>query len=689
MPTKTIVVRGKLPHLKPEENERLSAWLVRGTEVLAQGEVTRDGQVVLTVPHDTLAREHAFGAEVVIGPGGSDEHLPKVPNLQRVPIPEEEIKRGRPEIVVPLEKLEITQELIKRWWRFCYRYCVHGQVVGGDGCPVPGATVTVYSVAWSFPFGYHRFPRATVTTDASGHFDACFNWCTCLFCRRCWPCWPFWWTCWPWWWEWDILHVVRCIENEALGALAIQRSPVVAQQPRLALSPPSAKALVQGRGFAEARQANEKFAPDPARTELIKHKLSNAKIRAIFPWWWWCCNLPNIVFSATQGGNVIIDEDPATDTRWCFPNNSQVTLIANDQAITLCEPGPRPKGFVWERVGNVTIDHIHGGYADGTGIDDTSDLAFASTLDIYGLLQSGVGYYQVEAGLWTGNPSRTPPHYPAPVVPGSFNPISTELYNTAVIRLPNTSIVTRSVRMGPFNQGALTNLYATTDQRLAVPAPLLPPVLNPGETFIGWAYPDRKVLAHAASLIGGVPIGAVDLKLNAFDAAFNPVPLPTLPGDTLTLMIDNTGLTTAHINRLTAYDVNNAVVPLDSGATDACPGYHIGPGGYVVLNVTVTDDNGHLWAYYIEPDFGHGSVGTTTPGRRGYRTPGPYPAAPYHAPDITQKEFMGGTEDIRFNPTVNCCYDFRLYVAKRVTDGVHFPVFYTADFQTATIKVTP
>ena len=50
---------------------------------------------------------------------------------------------------------------------------------------------------------------------------------------------------------------------------------------------------------------------------------------------------------------------------------------------------------------------------------------------------------------------------------------------------------------------------------------------------------------------------------------------------------------------------------------------------------------------------------------------------------------MGGTEDIRFYPLVDCCYDFRLLVGKRVTNGYFFPSLGTATFQTATLKVTP
>ncbi len=82
---------------------------------------------------------------------------------------------------------------------------------------------------------------------------------------------------------------------------------------------------MRGQGFGIA--SSEAFAPDAERTQLIASKFSNARIRELFPWWWWCCDDPNIVFSVTQNGNVILNENPATSTRWCFEDGSSVSLV--------------------------------------------------------------------------------------------------------------------------------------------------------------------------------------------------------------------------------------------------------------------------------------------------------------------------------------------------------------------------
>ena len=142
-------------------------------------------------------------------------------------------------------------------------------------------------------------------------------------------------------------------------------------------------------------------------------------------------------------------------------------------------------------------------------------------------------------------------------------------------------------------------------------------------------------------------------------------------------------------------------VALSTGANEACPAYDIGPNGYVLIHVSVIDPNLHLYEYEIVTEFGHGSTGVvTTPALRGYsQAPATFtpPSASqqwgidpgYLIPDQTQVAFGGGGDTIKVSPTVDCCYDFRLWAGKRVTDGQSFfSTWGTYDFQTATLKVT-
>ena len=91
-----------------------------------------------------------------------------------------------------------------------------------------------------------------------------------------------------------------------------------------------------------------------------------------------------------------------------------MTLVGNAQTISACSGNPIDEPFAWTRVGLVPVDtaHISGGYAIGNPANDTSDLAFAGTLDIYGGFgDATVAYYQINTALWSGDPSRggTPP----------------------------------------------------------------------------------------------------------------------------------------------------------------------------------------------------------------------------------------------------------------------------------------
>ena len=682
MSSNTITLVGTLATIRPEDTERLNVYIVCGHQILARTNVDANGNVRFNLSQEAIAAKTAYGLELVIGPAGLDTQLDQVPQLQRFPLDLKQRVEGSTEIRLPLERVQINEKILTLWWRWCRKYCVSGSVIGPRGCPVPGAQVTVYGVTHTGGGGLIQTPVATVPTDATGHFTACFNWCTSRFC---WPCRPFWWLCWPWWWERDILYVLDAIERKVAQPQLNAQFSVPIDADRLPLSRPEGRSLIRGQGFITAETLQSEFGPDAARTALIRRKLANPDIRALFPWRWWCCDDPNLIFKVTQGGTVIVNEDPAIDTRWCLEDDSTVTLVGNDQTISTCPNDPKPvKGFVWTRVGDTTVDTIHAGYADGSAGSDSSDLAFAGTLDIYGEFApaSGVAYYQVNAGQWGGNPAR------GGTAPFSSAPIAADLHNTVVILHTDLTVTYATVKMGPFNNAGLTNLYATQEQRPSVPAGLLPPfpTVNPGDAVL-WGFNGRKVDANASALVGAGGVGGVDLTITGHNSSFAPVVLPSNPADKLTLMVDNTGLTAAQIVDLKAFRADNTPV-VSIGTTGACPAYNIGPGGYVKLTVMVADANGHLFEYEVTPDFGSGSTGTTTPGLRGYRQPGPFPPGPYQAPNPALKSFGGGTEDITFFPTVDCCYDFRLLAGKRVTNGTFFPTLYTADFQTATLKVT-
>jgi hypothetical protein len=665
-------VIGSIGKVAQEDANRLAAYVVRGRNVVAQGPVQANGAFRVNLARTAVEARSAYGLNLVIGPEGGGEHLEHISGAPKIALDRAALAKAELEYRVS-EKIAISDAVLKKWWAFCGQYCVSGTLVGQNGCPVPGADVTVYSVRYTLG-GYSKSARATVTTAPDGTFTACFPWCRCVFCFPCWPCWPTWWNCWPWWWEYDILHIIEAIEQQPVP---VGPGPVE-QRSNLALFKPDDRALMRGQGFPAARRAV--VGPDAQRTALIRSKLANARIRALFPWWWWCCDDPNIVFSASQNGTIVLDENPATDTRWCFESGSSVTLVANAQAITACPGGPQPEsGFAWTRVGLVTVDQIVDGYTNWWG-GDAIDAAFGGTLDIYGAFAPGtnVSYYQVDAGQWSGDPAR------GGTAPASSSPLAADLYNYAYIYDSTPALVfSGPIKMGPFNQGGLVNLYATQEARQSGPTPPgLPPFPGvPAGGFVLWAYADRKVYTSSSTLVGGSPTGAVDLTLVGYDAALNPVTLT--PDAPLTLTVDNTDLS-ATVGVISAFKSDGTAATLTNGGE--CPAYNLGPGGYVQIPVTVTDSNGHLYAYYLDAEHGHGVSDTVTPpGLRAYVT---NPLVIGSDPNYGQKSWVGGSEVMTYYPPVDCCYEFRIRAGKRITDGYGGFGLGDRDFRTISLKVT-
>ncbi|HVM93659.1 MAG TPA: carboxypeptidase-like regulatory domain-containing protein [Terriglobales bacterium] len=699
MASPSINIIGKVTNVAEADAQRLAAFVLRCNHIIVSSAIQADGTYHLSLPRTALKEESPFGFDLVVAPATAGSHLEHLPNVTRIALKRPDLEKSEKEYRVA--NISIASEILKLWWTWCRWYCVSGTVVGPDGCAVPGADVTVYSVYYTGG-GYSKVPRATVNTGANGTFTACFEWCSCIFCFPCWPCWPHWYLCWPWWWEWDILHVIEALERipqPGLGQIETLSSQAT-------LLRPDARALMRGQGFAHYQ---DNFAADANRTALIKAKLANPRIREIFPWWWWCCDDPNIVFSVTQNGNVILDENPAVATRWCFEDGSNVTLVGNDDSITLCHPHcPPESGFVWTNVGNIDVNDISQGYATvpaWTAADpDYQDLVFGGGLDLFGSFAPGsnVSFYQVTAGQWSGNPAR------GGTAPTSTSLLQADLYRTAIIEDPTHTIIHFvSVKMGPFTQNGVSGLYATEAARAAGPIAGLPNIpLPPGWTVFGFSQPGLMVSTSSQNLIAGATSGAVDLTVLGYDAAVHSVTL--VPDYPLTLMIDNTPLTTDAISIVNAFRADGSLAPLTG--TNQCPAYNVGPGGYVQISTSVSDSMGHLFGYYVDAEYGSGSaVAVTPPGVRGYVTnplssgaPQTLPPACGGDPNYTCKSWVGGSETMYFpngpggtnwtppfsltSEPPDCCYEFRIRLAKRSTNGYSLPSLADGQFQTVALK---
>ena len=681
MASNLISISGKISKVSAADAQRLGAFIILCNRILATAPILADGTFRINLPRTSAAEESPYALTLAIAPASAGKHLDHLPNVPKVTLKRAELEKADAEFRAP--EISISDSVLKIWWLWCRWYCVSGTVSGSDGCAAPGAQVTVYTVSYTAS-GYSRVPRATVTTAANGTFTACFDWCNCSFCFPCWSCWPVWWRCWPWWWEWDILRVIEALEKQPVLS---GPGPIAGLANAGALIRPDARSLMRGQGFGISR--SESFAPDEARTQLIARRFSNARLREVFPWWWWCCDDPNILFSVTQNGNLIVNENPATSTRWCFEEGSSVSLVGNSDTSTVCHPHcPPESGFAWTNVGDyVEVADIKDGYADpfGDAATDDWDMPFAGQLFCYGQFaaSSPVDYYQVLAGQWVGNPARGGTN---PAL-GSGAPVAEPLDRVVYIyNSDGTFNSSATVRMGPFSQGSVVNLYATPSARQNGPTPptLLPFPAVPAGGSVFWDH--QGLILHttdSSNLIASQPTGAVDLSIAGYDSTFSLVLFPgdPAPDDPLTLMIDNTGLTAAKINSISAFKSDGTPATLTSSGL--CPAYDLGPGGYVQISTTVTDNNGHLFEYQMSANYGSSLGGVISPpGTRGYNT------NPLGSPDYVHKSWVGGTEVITYYPPADCCYEFLLRFGKRVTNGDSFPSIGDGPFQTMTLKVS-
>lgn len=236
-----------------------------------------------------------------------------------------------------LDPIEIPPYYWDWWHRWCREFVIRGRLLCPDGNPVPGAEVCAKDVdGWFFWSSTDQVGCAT--TDQNGTFEISFRWC-CGF--------------WPWWW-WEtrawrpdplLIDEVRSA-IEAEPELSLARTEI---QPNLDVFAD----IIEDQPLVVDEPLRE-LGPD--RLELIRDQLverlpatPELERLNVWPWvpWqpWWDCT-PDIIFEATQAGNVVLDEDIG-DTRWNIDAEESVVLTANDDARCIppeCESPPCPGG---------------------------------------------------------------------------------------------------------------------------------------------------------------------------------------------------------------------------------------------------------------------------------------------------------------------------------------------------------
>jgi hypothetical protein len=146
MPSTVITFTGTLAKINPDYLRCIYIYLVRGPEVLAETSVQEDGSFKLALSRNVALAAGGPGLHAVVGPAGMGKHLAHLPNLQPLPIKRADLEKSEAEFRISTEGLKLSEAILNTWWTWCRWYCVSGNIVGPDGCPVPGAQVTVNSV---------------------------------------------------------------------------------------------------------------------------------------------------------------------------------------------------------------------------------------------------------------------------------------------------------------------------------------------------------------------------------------------------------------------------------------------------------------------------------------------------------------------------------------------------------------
>ncbi|MFT4892202.1 MAG: hypothetical protein ACI9YT_003143, partial [Halobacteriales archaeon] len=223
---------------------------------------------------------------------------------------------------VELDPIPIPPHYWHWWYRWCREFTITGRLVCPDGSPVPGATVCAKDVdSWFFWRSTEEL--GCDTTDEHGAFEIEFRWC-CGF-------WP------EWWWEtrtWrpEPALIDRVREDVVAGSdVSLGRAGT---QPSLDVfegvidDPP-----LPGDGSLPDLDPDQLAA---VRTQLQDRlpDVPDLRQRNVWPWapWqpWWDCQ-PDVIFEATQAGEVVLDEG-VDDARWDVSTSENVVLTASEEA---------------------------------------------------------------------------------------------------------------------------------------------------------------------------------------------------------------------------------------------------------------------------------------------------------------------------------------------------------------------
>lgn len=333
----------------------------------------------------------------------------------------------KPELV--LKPVLISTLWWRRWWRWCRTFTVSGRVLCADGRPVPGAKVCAFDIdSWWWWSSFQQVGCST--TNADGEFEMSFRWCCGWL-----PIW--WWRLRDWRLDLDLAErlqeLVKPLPEFKLPRPQPQPDPMIFE--RLVEPGPGPRPAPQvgGRVLPRGDLAFEGARINALREQLVARlpKPQDAMLLQLWPWApfapWNDCT-PDIAFRVTQacqGEERLIVNEPWWRARWNIDTQTEVTLVANDEACCARDvPDPPENCAVPFSVcgalsldigGNLGAPPAPVGYANPMDLTVNADAPWAGSLVIGG--DVGCDYYAFEVALSGAGPW-TPV---SPLTAGGFN----------------------------------------------------------------------------------------------------------------------------------------------------------------------------------------------------------------------------------------------------------------------------
>src|SRR6516164_6661714 len=94
MSSRNICLTGKVSKLKDADAKRLSAYVLRGNDVIGKASLNGDGAFRVAVSREAVNAKSVYGVTLAVAPSSLGEHLAHLPNVTRIALSREGLEKA-------------------------------------------------------------------------------------------------------------------------------------------------------------------------------------------------------------------------------------------------------------------------------------------------------------------------------------------------------------------------------------------------------------------------------------------------------------------------------------------------------------------------------------------------------------------------------------------------------------------